>query len=197
MTVHANGYFLQIIITYLYMHKTISPLYPELAVSMQYHGADAPVAAVLSGWWLRRSRWSGLRALLWVKFLWMPDAFCSLLLSQKGIPSAPKAAYLGFGFASHPSLILVYSVGYPAYLLSLVLILFFVLDLANSVTWVAVFMFSHPSYLQLHKFLFTLWWTHCSHTYMKYLHVVFGYAVNLLYIYMYVCVVGYTILVCF
>lgn len=158
---------------------------------MQYRGPDAPVAAVLSGWCLRRSAWSGVRVLLRVKFLWMPDAFCSLLLSQKGIPSAPSAAYLVFGFASHPSLILVYSVGYPAYLLCLVLFLFFVLYLANSVTWVAVYMFSHTSYLQLHKFLFTLQWTHCSYTSIKYLHIVFGYAMSVTHIY--VCVLFATL----
>jgi len=144
--------------------QAISPLHPELAVSMQYHGADAPVAAALSGWWPRRSGCSGLRALSGVKFLQMSDAFCSLFLSQRGIPSAASTAHLFFGFASHPSQILVYSVGYPAYLLSLVLIMFFALYLAHSVTLAAVYVFSHTYCLQIHKFLFTLWWRHYAYT---------------------------------
>lgn len=177
--------------TYLFIHKTISPLYFKWAVSVQYQGADVPVVLVLGSWWLRRSKLSGLTALWWRKFLRMPDVFCSLLLSQKGIPSAPSAAYLVFGFASHPSGILVYSAGYPAHLLFLVLIVVFVLYLASFVTWVAVYMFSmHTTCNYTRGFL--LFDRHIVHLFMWKAYMLC--LAMPTYIRMYVA--GYTIVVC-
>lgn len=95
----------------------------------------------------------------------MPDVLCSLLLSKKGIPSAPNVAYLVFGFASHPSGILVYSAGYPANLVFLVIIMVFVLYLASSVIWVAVYMFSTHTTCNYTR-VFLLFGRHIGHIFM-------------------------------
>ena len=134
------------------------PPYPDVHVNVQYLGADVLMDTLCGSWWLKRSRLSGLRALWWEKFLWMCDALCIFFLFQKQIPSTPSVACLVFGFAGHPYGRLVYSERYPAYLLSLVIILVFVLYLASSVTWIAVVF---PCFL--------LATTCCSYIYVKYL----------------------------
>lgn len=155
-------------------------------------------------WWLtvEESRWSGLGPLLWVKFLWRPDILCRLALSWKGIPSAPNAAYLCFGFASHPDMWAFSRISCLFAFLSAYLVLL-VFCLAHSLSSVVDYMFSHTSHLPATTQVFVYSWVETLFIYLNAIlaaHFFFfsvqTYVMN---ISMFICisVVCHTISVCF